>query len=337
MRKNIVFIVGLVLLTLISKAQSEYYYDDNSHILKENASIYHLQLIPDPSIDQLYVIDSLLRVNTSQVRAVGKNHYVIQVDEHNAQRIKREMLSYSNSIMYFSKEFISSDSSIVWTDRKILLKLKNDVSNLQDILNEAKVPYISFKQDIHSLSNYVITLAEDSAIFYAQKLYETQNFIYTEPNFFFYTFPNGYSDNTYFNQQWSINNDSINVNVINAWQITTGSSKVKTAVVDVGVDLNHEDLQHNLVEGYNACTYYQFSSPPENGSYEWGPENHGTMCAGVISAENNDKGIVGIAHTSKIIPIRAGYVIYLGDDYSGGRNWYPWVMMLCQIWISLML
>ena len=41
MRKNIVFIVGLVLLTLISKAQSEYYYDDNSHILKENASIYH--------------------------------------------------------------------------------------------------------------------------------------------------------------------------------------------------------------------------------------------------------------------------------------------------------
>ena len=325
MRKSIVFIVVFLLITLISKAQSEsYYIYDKVRILTENASIYHLQLQPGLSERQQYIIDSLVRVNSSQVIVTGNNHYIIQVDDHNAQRIKREILSCSNSILYFSKEYVSSDSCIVWTNRKILLKLKNDVLNLQDILDDAKVPYISFKQDIHSLSNYVITLAEDSAIFYAKKLYETQKFIYTEPDFFFYTSPNGYSDNTYFNQQWAINNDSININAINAWLITTGSSKVKTAVVDVGVDLDHEDLQHNIVDGYNACTLYQFSSPIENGSYEWGPEYHGTMCAGIISAENNDKGIVGIAHTSKISSIRAGYVIYLGVDYSSRSDWYPW-------------
>lgn len=269
MRKSIVFIVGFVLFTLISKAQSEYYFlYDKVRILTENASIYHLRLHPDLSEDQLYIIDSIIRVSSSQVIAKGNGIYIIQIDDHNAHRIKREMLSYSNSLLYFSKEYVSSDSCIVWTDRNILLKLKNDILNLQDILDDTKVPYISFKQDIHSPNNYVITLAEDSAIFYAKKLYETKKFIYTEPNFFFYTFPNGYNDNTYFNQQWAINNDSINVNVINAWQITTGSSKVKTAVIDVGVDLHHEDLQHNIVDGYNACTYYQFSSPPENGSYE---------------------------------------------------------------------
>ena len=46
------------------------------------------------------------------------------------------------------------------------------------------------------------------------------------------------------------------------------------------------------------------------------------MCAGIISAENNNIGIVGIAHTSKIIPIRAGYVIYL-DTKSVNRDEYP--------------
>lgn len=225
MRKSIVFIVVFLLITLISKAQSEYYYlYDKVRNLTENASIYHLQLHTDLAEDQLIIIDSLVRVNSSQVIVTGSNHYIIQINDYNA--IKRDILSHSNNILYFSKEYVSSDSCIVWANRKILLKLKKDVSNLQDILDDAKVPYISFKQDIHSLSNYVITPTEDSAIFYAKKLYETQKFIYTEPDFFFYTFPNGYSDNTYFNQQWAINNDSININVINAWQITISYPKI---------------------------------------------------------------------------------------------------------------
>ncbi len=98
--------------------------------------------------------------------------------------------------------------------------------------------------------------------------------------------------------------------------------KIKTAVIDAGVDLSHEDLDANLVEGYNACSYHQFPWNIGNGSYEWVAENHGTMCAGIISAENNNIGIVGIAHTSKILPIRAGYVIYLGTEYVN-RDEYP--------------
>ena len=114
----------------------------------------------------------------------------------------------------------------------------------------------------------------------------------------------------------------MSVIVLDAWSITTGSKKIKTAVIDAGVDLSHEDLDANLVEGYNACSYHQFPWNIGNGSYEWVGENHGTMCAGIISAENNNIGIVGIAHTSKILPIRAGYVIYLGTEYVN-RDEYP--------------
>jgi hypothetical protein len=107
MRKSIVFIVVFLLITLISKAQSEsYYIYDKVRILTENASIYHLQLQPGLSERQQYIIDSLVRVNSSQVIVTGNNHYIIQVDDHNAQRIKREILSCSNSILYFSKEYL---------------------------------------------------------------------------------------------------------------------------------------------------------------------------------------------------------------------------------------
>ena len=60
----------------------------------------------------------------------------------------------------------------------------------------------------------------------------------------------------------------MSVNVLDAWSITTGSNKIKTAVIDAGVDLSHEDLDANLVEGYNACSYHQFPWNIGNGSYE---------------------------------------------------------------------
>lgn len=76
MRKSIVFIVVFLLITLISKAQSEYYYlYDKVRNLTENASIYHLQLHTDLAEDQLIIIDSLVRVNSSQVIVTGSNHY----------------------------------------------------------------------------------------------------------------------------------------------------------------------------------------------------------------------------------------------------------------------
>ncbi|PKP23426.1 MAG: hypothetical protein CVU06_08325, partial [Bacteroidetes bacterium HGW-Bacteroidetes-22] len=90
----------------------------------------------------------------------------------------------------------------------------------------------------------------------------------------------------------------------NAWEISTGNPNLKIAVLDGGVILNHEDLVDNLIYGHDA-TVVQYYDPDLHGGPSFDDE-HGTEVAGVIVASNNNTGIIGIAHTSKVFPIRIG-------------------------------
>ncbi len=95
--------------------------------------------------------------------------------------------------------------------------------------------------------------------------------------------------------QWHYYNDGklssqhkagADINVLSVWEnYTTGSDKVIVAVVDGGVDQNHEDLKDNLIGGKNYVS---------GGAVK--AESHGTHVAGTIAAvNNNSKGVCGIA------------------------------------------
>lgn len=79
-----------------------------------------------------------------------------------------------------------------------------------------------------------------------------------------------------------------------AWDLTKGEG-VKVAVLDTGCDLDHPDLVNNLLPGFN------FVNPKKD---PWDDNQHGTHVAGIIAAENNDIGMVGVAPEAKIIPIK---------------------------------
>lgn len=81
----------------------------------------------------------------------------------------------------------------------------------------------------------------------------------------------------------------------NAWNITKGSSSVKVAVLDTGVDSCHYDLHYgsdnythlDILNGYNYVHNTNYSTPLNR---------HGTMVAGIIGAKtNNNRGISGIS------------------------------------------
>lgn len=78
------------------------------------------------------------------------------------------------------------------------------------------------------------------------------------------------------------------------WQKTKGEG-VKIGVIDTGCDLDHPDLQKNLLQGKNFIT-------PKNDP--WDDNRHGTHVCGIIGSENNDIGVVGVAPKSKIVPIK---------------------------------
>lgn len=96
-----------------------------------------------------------------------------------------------------------------------------------------------------------------------------------------------------------IGNDTMDLNVPEAWAVQSVSPNIVVAVIDSGVDLTHPDL--NLVAGYNADTDGPGGGPPNTAA------NHGTACAGNIGAiGGNGRGVVGTAPGVKIMPIFYG-------------------------------
>ncbi|TBL78109.1 S8 family peptidase [Paenibacillus thalictri] len=92
------------------------------------------------------------------------------------------------------------------------------------------------------------------------------------------------------------------------WSVNKGSKDVVVAIVDTGVDLNHPDLQAQLVSGINVVDP---KSPPLD------DVGHGTHVAGVISAlVNNSLGIAGMTWNNPIMPVKVLDQTGAGSTYS---------------------
>lgn len=127
----------------------------------------------------------------------------------------------------------------------------------------------------------------------------------------------GYNDALYipddpdFNRQWYLHNtgqtggtpDS-DVDAPEAWNIERGAPNIVIGIIDTGVDLDHQDLQSNLLPRPSGEDW-DFADPdliPEPGPEWW--EDHGTHCAGIAAAVDNNTGIVGLAPGCSILPVR---------------------------------
>lgn len=121
-------------------------------------------------------------------------------------------------------------------------------------------------------------------------------------------------------KQWHYYNDGkltadhkagCDINVVPVWnKYTKGEPSVIVAVVDHGIDFNHEDLKYNYVGGYNYC----------DGTTTIVPGDHGTHVAGTIAATNNNGiGVCGIAggdYSKK----KRGVGLYSCQMFSGNHS-----------------
>ncbi len=105
------------------------------------------------------------------------------------------------------------------------------------------------------------------------------------------------------------------VDAPNVWSVTQGIG-VNVAVIDTGIDYTHPDLAAQYAGGYNFVAQPNTSDPKDD-------NGHGTHVAGIIAAENNLIGVVGVAPRARIWSIKV-----LGSDGTGstsnisaGINW----------------
>ena len=121
------------------------------------------------------------------------------------------------------------------------------------------------------------------------------------------------TNDTYINYLWHY--DAINIPA--AWDTTSGSPDVIVAVIDTGVIKDHPDLAGQLVDGYDFISDQDLAGDGDGidpdptdegeGSNAFRSGNfHGLHVAGTIGAAGNNRiGIAGVAHSSRVMPMRA--------------------------------
>ncbi|MHA1685435.1 MAG: S8 family serine peptidase [Candidatus Heimdallarchaeaceae archaeon] len=77
---------------------------------------------------------------------------------------------------------------------------------------------------------------------------------------------------------------------------------VKVAIIDTGVDFDHPDIKDNIAYTYNcmASSIVEIGDVSDTDSF-----GHGTHIAGIIAAEDNDVGVIGVAPRTELYIFRA--------------------------------
>ena len=94
------------------------------------------------------------------------------------------------------------------------------------------------------------------------------------------------------------------INAPYAWNFSTGSDDVYVAVIDSGVDYEHEDLKDNFSHEYSR-NFAGYGTADYDPSAYQDVHDHGSHVSGTIAAVgNNGKGVAGVNWKAKIISLR---------------------------------
>lgn len=138
--------------------------------------------------------------------------------------------------------------------------------------------------------------------------------LFAEPDYKAFAFELSSDPGIINNLQWGMYKVNAAGSGISAWNYSKSNSSVKIAIVDTGIDGNHEDLNGKISDNKN-CT----DSPTVDDLY-----GHGTHVAGIAAAvTNNNIGVAGIGYNASLLNVKA-----LGDDGSG---YYSWIAN-CIVW-----
>jgi thermitase len=234
-----------------------------------NKDVQPLKTVPAPyqahieSTDTIITLDSLTANNQLKVKL--NNSPEIKIIQHNEQN---QSHYYKNQVTVSFKKVPSA----------------HELANIEKAING---------QIVHHMKNIFVFQSKTNTSTQLERYFTNRVDVeYAEPNYIYLQneIPN---DLLYLKYQW-------NLPIIQAeegWKFSKGNENVTIAVIDSGVDLDHPDLVHRLIKGYNVI---EDNHVPEDDN------GHGTHVTGIIASEaNNREGVAGITWFNHIMPIKA--------------------------------
>jgi len=226
---------------------------------------------------------------------------------------------------YFSYLYLTYEDAQVIVLQRIAVMLQRG-GTLQNVLEKFENRIVS--EHVNN-QKYILTCnvsSSDEVLQLVAELDSLDDVIWCEPEFL----SNYAVTNPLYPQQYYLKNTGqdggtpgIDINVEPAWDLTNGNTNIVVAVVDVGVDRDHEDMGNRVLEGYTIRNPTGGGLPQNANDLDL--KYHGMACAGIIAASNNSIGIRGVASEINVLPVNivpdeAVYDYWLGVIQGFGTN-----------------
>lgn len=308
---------SILLLILLSfagqKAEAQYGYNYNGQFIRltpDKTSVTYLET-KGMDISTLQAKTRTLGTRGVKWVKVSQDGFMADVNAEKAQ-----------ALGYVSKQYRSSAGGKVIVLPRILVSLI-DSSLIASFLAENKQRLTLDKKigDMYRFACHVKNSTEVLALI--ANLAKRIDVKWCEPDML----SDYKTDNPLYSWQYYLKNtgqsggkQGIDINIEPAWESVQGGSDVVVAIIDDGVDNNHEDMQGCVLNGYTAGGYNSAGAPCNPSKYDSKP--HGIACAGLIGALNNNIGIRGIASGVKILPVNIfpRYVAVKGGSSSASNS-----------------
>lgn len=219
-------------------------------------------------------------------------------------------------------DMVESSDSLMNLGNKPINKMKGVDKN---VIKNKKVKSGKAKQKIGLVKSKKYSTEE-----LVNKLNELPNVEYASPNYIEKPLA---TDST--GKQWAYNGNGGNAQYglnVPEWNNSSNVNApgVVVAVIDTGVNYNHEDLKDVMWSDgntYNALTalgggeYGINTFSAANSTNPMDENGHGSHCAGIIGAAWNEYGVSGAANGVKIMAIKAGKDDFTSDALISGMNY----------------
>ncbi|MBT5737207.1 MAG: PKD domain-containing protein [Planctomycetes bacterium] len=271
-----------------------------------------------------------LRAELRSIRGVGKvseknlqeypGLWYLPLEKRVDARMQQQILAQlaSATVVEFAGPVLGYQEAVMIPRPEVIVTFDGSADD-EEIRNVIRQSGLRFLKEFPAIDpTYMLGFEGPTSIGFeiADALTELEEVWVAEPNFIHDLPEMATPNDPLFPDQWDMQNTGQTGGTIGAdmkaaaaWDISTGSSSIVVAVIDEGVDVNHADLQANMVAGYDAVT----ADPTPGGipGNANSTDGHGTCCAGIIAAVgNNGIGVAGVTWNSKIMPVRIGFGNY---------------------------